>query len=298
MTRPWRHLRRIEISPEQLGVPDVSLFGRYNYTHAEPGLSPHAHPQSMEFCFLVRGRQSYRVGNRTYPLSGGDAFVTFPDEPHSTGDAPEEKGVLYWIIVRIPATGENFLGLSGAPAAALREALVNLPVRRFRSSKRVLLHLDGVVNEYFSKKNPLRSTRLQNHLIAVLIETVQAAHLRPHHTPQTRATLEHLTRMIETRLPEPIPLSVLAGAARLSLPRFKVWFKEQTGVPPGEYILRRRVELARQHLAGTETPITDLGFSLGFSSSQYFATVMKRYTGHTPQQIRRLARAGVKSRDV
>ncbi|WP_438479333.1 helix-turn-helix domain-containing protein [Oleiharenicola lentus] len=295
VSRHWKNCVRLEFSPARCGVPDVVHFGRYNYVRAGPGLSVHAHEQAMEFCFLLRGRQVYRVGQRYYQLSGGDVFVTFPDEPHSTGDAPEEKGVLYWLIVKIPEDGNDFIGLKGAEAAGLKKALTTLPARRFRSTKRTHAFLDGIATHYFSKESPLRTVAMHNQIIALLLEVITAARSRNHHARHTRVILDRITRLIEAHLSEPLSVTKLATESGLSVPRFKAWFKEQTGVPPGEYGLRMRVEEARRRLGADETSITEIGYALGFSSSQYFATVVKRYTGLTPRQIRALASVGVKS---
>jgi AraC-like DNA-binding protein len=91
---------------------------------------------------------------------------------------------------------------------------------------------------------------------------------------------------VERPLDEPLPLPALAAKAGLSLPRFKASFKEQFGVPPGEYVLRARVAEAVRRLRTTPQPVTRIAFDLGFSSSQYFATVVKRYAGRTPRELR------------
>ena len=286
LNRPWKSRVRTEFSPEKCGVPDVVHFGRYNYVRAGPGLSVHTHRQSMEFCFLVRGRQTYRVAGRYYRLAGGDVFVTLPDEPHSTGDAPEEKGVLYWFIVKIPDAAKPFLGLPRAEGRALRQALLALPARRFRGTKRAQAFLDQIADSYFAPKTPLRSVAMHNQFVALLLEMVAAAAHRRDRQGSQAAALERITRLIEQNLAEPLSVTRLATEAGLSVPRFKVWFKEQTGVPPGEYVLRLRVEEARRRLAASDVSITTIGYDLGFSSSQYFATVVKRYTGRTPGQLR------------
>lgn len=285
----WRHFRRIELTSNQIGVPGVELFGRYNYAHAERSLERHAHEQAMEFCFLLRGHQTYRVGRRTYQLTGGDVFVTFPDEPHGTGGTPEEKGVLYWLIVKIPPAGTDFLGLQDGHGNAFRDALANLPARHFRGTRRMRQLLNHALEVHFTDKSPLRSVQLQNHFTTLLLEVISAAGQRGGRQPPTLAPLLH---MIESSVAEPVSLAQLAAAAGQSLPRFKIWFKEQTGVPPGEYILRCRVQEARRRLVETESRITDISYDLGFSSSQYFATVIKRFTGLTPQQVRQRERKG------
>src|SRR6266478_8938538 len=126
--------RRVEMAMEKIGVPNVLMVGRYNYTRAYPALAAHQHRAAMEICFLVKGRQTYRVGDRDYTLRGGDVFITFPNERHSTGDAPEEKGVLYWMILRLPRTGESFLGLPARQARPLVRELLKIKTRHFRGA--------------------------------------------------------------------------------------------------------------------------------------------------------------------
>jgi AraC-like DNA-binding protein len=46
------------------------------------------------------------------------------------------------------------------------------------------------------------------------------------------------------------------------------------------------VERAREMLANPSLSITRIAMRLGFSSSQHFAAVIRRYTGKTPRQCR------------
>ena len=88
---------RLVLDLRPLGIPAVPQLGRYSYREAHRGLDLHVHRDALEICYLARGRQLYRVGRRDFVLTGGDVFVTFPGEVHSTGEAPEEKGTLYWV---------------------------------------------------------------------------------------------------------------------------------------------------------------------------------------------------------
>ena len=74
----------------------------------------------------------------------------------------------------------------------------------------------------------------------------------------------------------------------LSLSRFKTRFKHEVGVAPGGYIIMRKVEKAKELLGDRDRSITDIAFDLGFSSSQYFATVFKKLIGLTPSEYRKL----------
>jgi AraC-like DNA-binding protein len=52
------------------------------------------------------------------------------------------------------------------------------------------------------------------------------------------------------------------------------------------------VERARELLAAGGRSVTDVAYALGFSSSQYFATVFKRYTHTRPSSVARRPRDG------
>jgi len=71
----------------------------------------------------------------------------------------------------------------------------------------------------------------------------------------------------------------MARAAGLSL----AWF----GVAPMEYLMRAKVEEGKKLLQyNLKLTITDVAHRLGFSSSQYFATVCKRFTNKQPSEFR------------
>ena len=76
----------------------------------------------------------------------------------------------------------------------------------------------------------------------------------------------------------------LARLVRLSPSRFKVRFLEEVGLPPREYVLRHKLGLAEQRLRRGES-VTSVAHELGFSSSQYFATVFRRFAGHAPSTL-------------
>jgi methylphosphotriester-DNA--protein-cysteine methyltransferase len=52
-------------------------------------------------------------------------------------------------------------------------------------------------------------------------------------------------------------------------------------------ILRRKIDAACVQLRGGRDSVTDVAFALGFSSSQYFASVFRRFMGCTPVSHRR-----------
>ena len=268
------------------GVPDVPFFGRYNHTNARPGLAPHRHVGTLEICYLVKGRQTYRVGGRDYRLSGGDVFVAFPNEWHDTGGLPQEKGVLYWLALRVrPARPGAFLGRPGPRGAALRRALLALPSRHFRGSGRMKEHLDAITRAYHAPAAPLRAVTMAHHTEAFVLEVIAGAGAGPRRAGA--GALDPVLAHVRGHLDEPGSVPALAALAGLSVGRFKARFKQEVGVPPGEYVLRMRVEEAARRLRRGRADITTVAYDLGFSSSQYFATVCKRFTGQTPSALRR-----------
>jgi AraC-like DNA-binding protein len=97
---------------------------------------------------------------------------------------------------------------------------------------------------------------------------------------------QRIVGYIDEHIGEPLAVGDLARAASLSESQFKHRFKAEVGVSPRDYVLRRKVSAARELLAQGEL-VTTVANRLGFSSSQYFATVFRRYTRMSPTESRR-----------
>jgi AraC family transcriptional regulator len=63
-------------------------------------------------------------------------------------------------------------------------------------------------------------------------------------------------------------------------------FKESKGLPPHQYVLRRRIERARELLRQPETTVLDVALACGFSSQSHFASAFRLFTGLTPRRYR------------
>lgn len=271
---------RILLGPEALGLPEIRMLGRLNYSRAHQPLRIHDHPGCMEICFLSKGRQSYFVGPREYALAGGDLFLTFPDEKHSTGRRPEEKSILYWLIVDLSRGSGPFLGLVPDQARELRKGLLSLKTRLFRGGAALRDILDDLIALAHGAEVPLQGLRMRNKLVDFLLQVIYYG--RKKAAPEALHPLKAVLDRIHGRLEEKLSVTDLAALAGLSVSRFKAKFKRIMGMPPGEYMLRRKVERAQELLGQGGSSVTSVAFDLDFSSSQYFATVFKRYTGKNP----------------
>lgn len=273
---------RLVVDLKPFGVPGALTAGRVNFRKAQAPLEPHVHPGAVEICFLERGAQTYTTRDREYRLRSGDVFVSFPDEVHGTGGSPEEKSILYYLILALPRPGRGFLGQPDRDGRRLCDALRTLPRRHFAGEARLKAPLDTIIRD-LSPDHPFAPMRLRACLTAFLLRILELAE-RPQSweiSPAIRTVMD----AIRASPGDDFSLSDLAAQAGLSVSHFKARFRRETGIPPREFILREKIALARNHLETGGQSVTDTAFALGFSSSQYFATVFKRYTGLTPREV-------------
>jgi AraC-like DNA-binding protein len=276
---------RLIFLQRNIPLPGIIMFGRYQYAAAHTGLSPHLHRRAIEICFLERGEQTYRVGGRLYRLRGHDQFFTQPGESHDTANLPQERGILYWIIVSL-APARPLLGLDARQGARLKSQLQAMPHRHFRAHPdcpRLLGEICNLLLDHRRKRrtaDALRVLRLQALLLDYLTVSIRSSC----RGAQGAASplLQRVLGYIDAHLGDPIRVVRLAHVARLSESRLKARFKREIGVPPAEYWLRQKIERAVTLLPTRS--VTDIAYDLGFSSSQYFATVFKRYLLVSPSR--------------
>jgi AraC family transcriptional regulator len=91
---------------------------------------------------------------------------------------------------------------------------------------------------------------------------------------------------IEDNLGRDLGLEEIAGIAGLSVSHFKTLFRKSLGMPPHQYLIRRRVERAAAQLRRGKAPIGQVAFENGFCHQSHLALHTRRVLGLTPQELR------------
>ena len=82
-------------------------------------------------------------------------------------------------------------------------------------------------------------------------------------------------------------LAGMAAAAGLSPNHFSKLFKRSTGLPPHQYVIRKRTEKAKALLAETDLPVSVVAQDCGFSNQAHLTRHFRRLVGTTPARFRR-----------
>lgn len=89
---------------------------------------------------------------------------------------------------------------------------------------------------------------------------------------------------IDGHLEQDISLAELAAQTGMSQFHFARAFRQSTGLPPHQFLIRRRVEQAKKLLRDNKLSIADIAFACGFSSQSHLNRHFKRLVGTTPKQ--------------
>ena len=95
---------------------------------------------------------------------------------------------------------------------------------------------------------------------------------------------------MRTHLGEQITVDDLARSAMFSRFHFTRIFRRVTGVPPGRFLLRKRLERAKFLLESTSMNVVEVSVEVGYSSVGTFSTRFNRCVGMPPTTYRRRAR--------
>ena len=101
--------------------------------------------------------------------------------------------------------------------------------------------------------------------------------------------LERVIAHIEDNLASKLSLPGIAEIAGMSVSHLKTLFRNSTGVPVYEYVLRRRVERAQLLLRNQRFSIAEIALATGFAHQSHLARHMHRILGYTPSFVRRRA---------
>jgi serine phosphatase RsbU (regulator of sigma subunit)/DNA-binding GntR family transcriptional regulator/AraC-like DNA-binding protein len=102
----------------------------------------------------------------------------------------------------------------------------------------------------------------------------------------TPASVRKVTELVDAKIEDGLTLEEMAESAGLSTGYFSQVFRRSTGETPHQFLLRHRVERAKEMLRASEARVLDVAVACGFKTQQHFARVFRRMCGASPTEYR------------
>jgi len=100
------------------------------------------------------------------------------------------------------------------------------------------------------------------------------------------ARLRRVKELLHANMDE-LSLRGLAQSVGLSPAHFSEMFRKSTGETPHQFLLRVRVERAKEMLGTAEVRVLDVAIACGFKTQQHFARIFRQLCGASPSEYRR-----------
>ncbi|MBR1218044.1 helix-turn-helix transcriptional regulator [Bradyrhizobium sp. U87765 SZCCT0131] len=99
--------------------------------------------------------------------------------------------------------------------------------------------------------------------------------------------MRRIADFIDANLSDDISIDQLSKECGLSARYFARAFKQSTGMPPHQWLMKRRVDKAKELLQMVDWELTDIASTCGFVDQSHFTRVFSRVEGNSPGRWRR-----------
>ena len=267
---------------KESGLPELPEVGKLQVKNAAWPMPMESHPDAVEFLLLRSGCKQIQVEDRLYEMQGGDLLVVFPGERHGAEDFVQNRTSLAYLLMAVPTEVPRFCMLEEEERSALWEQLKLLKGRMLKVSPSVCRTMDRLF-DHVNTGLSLERARIRTELMRFLFQILEEAGEEDKFLPADIAAVIRYIREAREEMPD---IAKMAALVNLSESRFKQKFKQATGIPPAEFTVREKIRESQTLLKDPARTVTSIAMELGFSSSQHFSVLFRKYTGLSPIQYR------------
>lgn len=267
---------------KESGLPELPEVGKLQVKNAAWPMPMESHPDAVEFLLLRSGCKQIQVEDRLYEMQGGDLLVVFPGERHGAEDFVQNRTSLAYLLMAVPTEIPRFCMLEEEERSALWEQLKLLKGRMLKVSPSACRTMDRLF-DHVNTGLPLERARIRTELMRFLFQILEEAGEEDKSLPADIAAVIRYIREAREEMPD---IAKMAALVNLSESRFKQKFKQATGIPPAEFTVREKIRESQTLLKDPARTVTSIAMELGFSSSQHFSVLFRKYTGLSPIQYR------------
>ena len=224
--------------------------------------------------YIVSGRGQYRVDDRTFVLSAGDAFLAGPETPIFYQSDPQEPWEYYWV---------GFDGPSAPLLLAQTPFSRKSPVIHPAAGERLR---QGLLDIYKARGGDYASAvRMAGYLQAALGLLMAPAP----HSGREESLADYArqgAQLLRQNYSRSMGVEELARQTGISRSYLYRAFQAEFHCSPSQYLTRYRLRRACQLLRHSQLSVSAVAASVGYEDPFYFSRAFKRELGVSPTDYR------------
>lgn len=235
----------------------------------------HEHSYSQVVIGL-KGQAEFEVSGRGNLVGPGQGCVVTASSDHAFGGVIGQSDIL---VLNMPvATSNDPLMLDKINQLSRADTY-------FQLDSQIQKLIRMLVLEMQSSPNDLLLSRACNDTVVALLQR----HISVFETSakESRFDLEAIDRYIDLHLSHKISVAQLAGSVFLGESQFHMLFKEQMGITPHQYVLGKRIDMARTLIEQGSLSLGQIAELTGFSGQSTFTHTFTRLQGISPSRYKK-----------
>ncbi|WDR02358.1 AraC family transcriptional regulator [Devosia algicola] len=273
--------------PDSIVLPELVSLGYFVTSESRLGGVRQDGTGGLEIGYLEQGSVEWWDGKELHEAGPNSVLIDHPGDWQGGVSAIVHPCTRYWLRFDFPHD-ESLPGLAASTTMLLRDAYNSMGRRHFPGRPA----LRELFNELLVQQRDPGA--FAEDLSRALFHQIMIGVLGDYERQQARKNspvVVNALSYMKANLASDIRVDAVSNHVSLSTGYFHDIFLRETGFTPARYHMYLRIIAAKHALIDTQRSITDIGFELGFSSSQYFATSFKKLVGLTPNGYRQLRRA-------
>ena len=292
----WR-LQRLVVDPHGKHNPRFDpafplqiRFYRFTDQHR---LTPSYHDY-LEVAYCLRGQGMFHVGGKSHLFREGQVTVIASHQFHllePVGGGFIEVITVYFMPELLYHPGDTPSRLAYLRIFDVDEANGVPLVQAVSPQSCSVHHVLRCLQAELACRDAHWQLAARNHLERLLLTVMRAAgsrfagaDIRTRGTEEVRR-LSRVFVFLREHYDEPVKLERVAKVACVSPSYFCRLFKRATNSTLMDYVLRLRIDRAKELILRGSMPLTRISREVGFEGHSYFNRVFKRYTGLTPSEF-------------
>lgn len=285
--------------PDDL-LPGISTVGYWNARSDQDWKLSWHRNEGLELDYQESGCNGFSTTDQESLLRAGDLAVIRPWQLHQIGVPNVRRGIRVWLILDVGITDPtsrwqwpSWIALTESDKNRLSSFLLNSSNPVLHLPKKYGIHWKELHKELQNEKDRIPYSRIAiiiNEILFSLMETTcDPDRFSPSETPLVLRIIQDFLRDFELRphlLLQNWTIAEMAKQCGMSTAGFCAHFREFTNMSPIQYLNQARIKRAQDLLKEDPSyPISSLAADVGFTTSQYFATVFKKISGKPPSEF-------------